>query len=83
MSEHVGLPARYDHVGSFLRPLSLLKARAARAAGSITAEQLRGGSKDEAIAEVVKFQEDVGLKSITDSTVVRTSTSISWTNSVA
>lgn len=65
------LPAHYDHVGSFLRPKYLLEAREQKAKGSITAEQLRL-VEDKAIAEIVKFQEDVGLKSITDGEFRRT-----------
>jgi len=56
---------RADHVGSFLRPKYLLDARARAAGGQITAEQLRA-VEDQAIAEVVRMQEDVGLQSITD-----------------
>src|SRR6185295_13604660 len=41
MSEHARLPARYDHVGSFLRPKYLLEAREQKARGEITPEQLR------------------------------------------
>ena len=65
------LPAHYDHVGSFLRPKFLLDAREQKAKGSISAEQLRL-VEDKAIAEIVKFQEDVGLKSITDGEFRRT-----------
>ena len=65
------LPARYDHVGSFLRPKYLLEAREQKAKGDITPEQLRK-VEDKAIAEIVKFQEDVGLKSITDGEFRRT-----------
>ncbi len=65
------LPARYDHVGSFLRPKFVLDARAQKAKGEITAEQLRL-VEDKAITEIVKFQEDVGLKSITDGEFRRT-----------
>jgi 5-methyltetrahydropteroyltriglutamate--homocysteine methyltransferase len=65
------LTAHYDHVGSFLRPKYLLEAREQKAKGSITAEQLRL-VEDKAIAEIVKFQEDVGLKSITDGEFRRT-----------
>jgi 5-methyltetrahydropteroyltriglutamate--homocysteine methyltransferase len=65
------LPAHYDHVGSFLRPKFLLDAREQKAKGSITAEQLRL-VEDKAITEVVKFQEDVGLKSVTDGEFRRT-----------
>jgi 5-methyltetrahydropteroyltriglutamate--homocysteine methyltransferase len=65
------LPARYDHVGSFLRPKYLLEAREQKAKGQITPEQLRK-VEDKAITEIVKFQEDVGLKSITDGEFRRT-----------
>jgi 5-methyltetrahydropteroyltriglutamate--homocysteine methyltransferase len=65
------LPARYDHVGSFLRPKYLLEARARKATGEITPEQLRK-VEDQAITEIVKFQEDLGLKSITDGEFRRT-----------
>ena len=65
------LPARYDHVGSFLRPQYLLEARAQKAKGEITADQLRK-VEDQAIREIVQFQEDVGLKSITDGEFRRT-----------
>ena len=65
------LPARYDHVGSFLRPKFLLEARARAAKGDITPAQLRL-VEDKAITEIVKFQEDVGLKSITDGEFRRT-----------
>ena len=56
---------RADQVGSFLRPKFLLDARAQAAKDQITPEQLRA-VEDKAIADVVKFQEEVGLKSITD-----------------
>ena len=65
------LPARFDHVGSFLRPKFLLEAREQAAKGSITPAQLRV-VEDKAITEIIKFQEDVGLKSITDGEFRRT-----------
>ncbi|HEY1229240.1 MAG TPA: 5-methyltetrahydropteroyltriglutamate--homocysteine S-methyltransferase [Ramlibacter sp.] len=65
------LPARYDHVGSFLRPKYLLEAREKKAKGEITPAQLRE-VEDKAIAEIVKFQEDIGLKSVTDGEFRRT-----------
>jgi len=65
------LPARYDHVGSFLRPPFLLQAREQHASGTIDAAQLRV-VEDRAIADIVRFQEDVGLKSITDGEFRRT-----------
>src|SRR3954466_1961368 len=65
------LPACYDHVGSFLRPQYLLEAREKKARGEITPEQLRL-VEDKAIAEIVRFQEDLGLKSVTDGEFRRT-----------
>jgi 5-methyltetrahydropteroyltriglutamate--homocysteine methyltransferase len=58
-------PFRADHVGSLLRPPQLLKARADRAAGKISGEEL-STVEDALIREVVAFQENVGLQSITD-----------------
>jgi 5-methyltetrahydropteroyltriglutamate--homocysteine methyltransferase len=67
----VKLPARYDHVGSFLRPQYLLEAREQKAKGLINAQQLRE-VEDKAITEIVHFQESVGLKAITDGEFRRT-----------
>jgi 5-methyltetrahydropteroyltriglutamate--homocysteine methyltransferase len=64
-------PFRADHVGSLLRPAQLLAARADRAAGAITAEQLKG-VEDDAIRAVVQMQEEVGLQSATDGEFRRT-----------
>ncbi len=64
-------PFRADHVGSFLRPKYLLEAREQKAKGEITPEQLRL-VEDHAISEIVKFQQDVGLHSITDGEFRRT-----------
>jgi 5-methyltetrahydropteroyltriglutamate--homocysteine methyltransferase len=64
-------PFRADHVGSFLRPKFLLDARAQRERGEISAAQLRS-VEDRAISEIVKFQQDVGLQSITDGEFRRT-----------
>ena len=64
-------PFRADHVGSFLRPKVLLDAREQHQKGAITAAQLRA-VEDRAITEIVKFQEDVGLQSITDGEFRRT-----------
>src|SRR5919202_1691445 len=58
-------PFRADHVGSLLRPPELLKAREDFAGGRISSEELRG-VEDEAIREVVRMQEEVGLRSATD-----------------
>jgi 5-methyltetrahydropteroyltriglutamate--homocysteine methyltransferase len=58
-------PFRADHVGSLLRPRHLLQARDDRDAGRIDAAGLRA-IEDEAIREVIRLQEDVGLRSATD-----------------
>ena len=65
------LPARYDHVGSFLRPKFLLDAREKKSKGEISATELRA-VEDKAINEIVDFQQSVGLKSITDGEFRRT-----------
>ncbi|HEU5474090.1 MAG TPA: 5-methyltetrahydropteroyltriglutamate--homocysteine S-methyltransferase [Actinophytocola sp.] len=64
-------PFRADHVGSLLRPAALLAAREDRAAGRISAEDLRK-VEDEAIADVVAMQREVGLQSATDGEFRRT-----------
>jgi 5-methyltetrahydropteroyltriglutamate--homocysteine methyltransferase len=65
-------PFRADHVGSFLRPKYLLDAREEFfVKKSISAAQLRA-VEDKAITEIVKFQQDVGLESITDGEFRRT-----------
>ncbi len=64
-------PFRADHVGSFLRPKRLLDARMKHKDGALSDEGLRL-VEDDAIAEIVKFQEDVGLQSITDGEFRRT-----------
>lgn len=72
MSPRTAPPFRADHVGSFLRPSYLLEARDQFFnQKSISAEQLRA-VEDKAISEIVKFQQDVGLKSITDGEFRRT-----------
>jgi len=60
MSARTTPPFRADHVGSFLRPKYLLDAREKKARGELSAAGLRK-VEDQAIAEIVKFQEDVGL----------------------
>jgi 5-methyltetrahydropteroyltriglutamate--homocysteine methyltransferase len=58
-------PFRADHVGSLLRPPELLRAREDFAAGRISAENLRG-VEDSAVREVVRRQEETGLRAATD-----------------
>src|SRR5580693_9735782 len=65
MFKRVSPPFRADHVGSLLRPKSLLEARAKADKGEISAADLRH-LEDEAIRHIVKRQQDVGLKAVTD-----------------
>jgi 5-methyltetrahydropteroyltriglutamate--homocysteine methyltransferase len=58
-------PFRADHVGSLLRPAALKEARAKHAAGELSAGDLKA-IEDREIQRVIKKQEEVGLKSITD-----------------
>jgi 5-methyltetrahydropteroyltriglutamate--homocysteine methyltransferase len=58
-------PFRADHVGSLLRPAALKEARAKHERGEIGDEALKA-AEDEAIAEVIRKQEAVGLKAVTD-----------------
>jgi 5-methyltetrahydropteroyltriglutamate--homocysteine methyltransferase len=64
-------PFRADHVGSFLRPRFLLDAREQFRGGVIGAAELRK-VEDEAIREVVRYQENLGLRGITDGEFRRT-----------
>jgi 5-methyltetrahydropteroyltriglutamate--homocysteine methyltransferase len=65
MHERTKPPFRADHVGSLLRPPELLRAREEFAEGRISADELRG-TEDDAIEDVVRMQEEVGLQSATD-----------------
>ena len=72
MTVRTSPPFRADHVGSFLRPKYLLEAREQFfVKKEITAEQLHW-VEDRAITEIVNFQQDVGLQSITDGEFRRT-----------
>ncbi len=64
-------PFRADHVGSLLRPKELLAAREQAAAGTLSRAELRK-VEDQAIRQVVRFQEEVGLQAVTDGEFRRT-----------
>lgn len=64
-------PFRADHVGSFLRPENLLKARKQFKEGTINAAQLREVENEE-IKRVVDKQIEVGLELVTDGEFRRT-----------
>ena len=65
-------PFRADHVGSLLRPRSLVQARHDFAEGRIDVARLRA-VEDAAIREVIALQEDIGLRAATDGEFRRTS----------
>jgi 5-methyltetrahydropteroyltriglutamate--homocysteine methyltransferase len=71
MSVRTKPPFRADHVGSFLRPATLLDARERSRKGEISSTQLRI-VEDAAIRDIVRFQEDLGLQGITDGEFRRT-----------
>jgi 5-methyltetrahydropteroyltriglutamate--homocysteine methyltransferase len=58
-------PFRAEHVGSLLRPHSLVEARRAHKAGQLDADGLRA-AEDNAIRELVRKQEEVGMRAVTD-----------------
>ncbi len=72
MSDQSMPPFRADHVGSLLRPPGLLEARRLHSAGVMSAEALRQ-AEDEAIGEVVRMQEGLGLGAATDGELRRAS----------
>lgn len=72
MSDRTTPPFRADHVGSLLRPPEVLAARRQAEAGEITAAHLRA-VEDAAIAEAVRRQQEVGLRSATDGEIRRQS----------
>lgn len=58
-------PFRADHVGSLLRPETLLACRERWKQGEMTLGDLRA-EEDQHIAHAVRLQEDIGLQSVTD-----------------
>ncbi len=63
-------PFRAEHVGSLLRAPEVVQARGALKRGEITATQLRA-VEDAAVRNLVKLQEDLGLKGVTDGEIRR------------
>jgi methionine synthase II (cobalamin-independent) len=58
-------PFRAEHIGSLLRPAKLLRERARFAKGEIDAVEL-AAAEDDAIADAVRLQEQLGFKFVTD-----------------
>jgi methionine synthase II (cobalamin-independent) len=74
-------PFRAEHIGSFVRPEALLNAARARKAGTITDEALAEAA-DQAIVEIVRFQESLGMPSVTDGEFRRRSWSAGFIDAV-
>jgi methionine synthase II (cobalamin-independent) len=65
MAQRTKPPFRADHVGSLLRSASLKDARARHEKGEITSGELKA-VEDREIEKVVKKQEEIGLRAVTD-----------------
>lgn len=74
-------PFRMEHVGSFVRPEALLNAARARKAGQLGDAEFRK-VQDQAISDIVVFQESLGLPSITDGEFRRRSWSAGFIDAV-
>ena len=72
------LPFHAEHIGSLVRPTSLVRARQEFEAGRIDRAALRA-AEDEAIRQVVALQENVGLEVLTDGEFRRGTYSDSFT----
>ena len=72
-------PFRAEHIGSLIRPPPLLRARQQHAEGKLGRDELRA-TEDEAIREVVAWQEDIGLEVVTDGEFRRGTYSDSFTS---
>jgi 5-methyltetrahydropteroyltriglutamate--homocysteine methyltransferase len=65
MQDRTKPPFRADHVGSLIRPDALIEARAAAEKGQMAAAEL-ARIQHEAVREVVRLQQEVGLRLATD-----------------
>jgi 5-methyltetrahydropteroyltriglutamate--homocysteine methyltransferase len=72
-------PFRAEHIGSLVRPARLLQARQRHADGALGRDELRA-IEDDAIRDVVRLQEDVGLHVVTDGEFRRGTYSDSFTS---
>src|SRR5215470_9531276 len=72
-------PFRAEHIGSLVRPPELLRAREDHAAGRLDHQGLRA-IEDAAVRSVVKLQEEIGLKVVTDGEFRRGTYSDSFTS---
>jgi 5-methyltetrahydropteroyltriglutamate--homocysteine methyltransferase len=65
MTERATPPFRADHVGSLIRPDALIAARKSAEQGALAPAELRRIQED-AIRDVVRLQERIGLRVVTD-----------------
>ena len=65
MSQRTKPPFRADHVGSLLRTAPLKAARTKREKNEISADELKA-IEDREISTIIKKQEDIGLRAVTD-----------------
>ena len=65
MTDGAAPPFRAEHVGSFVRPERLLRAARAHKAGELDADAYRE-IQDDRIREVIAWQDDIGMPSVTD-----------------
>ncbi len=74
-------PFRVEHIGSFLRPQRLIEAARRHKAGELAAADF-SGIQDECISEIVRFQEQLGLPSVTDGEFRRRSWSAGFIDAI-
>jgi 5-methyltetrahydropteroyltriglutamate--homocysteine methyltransferase len=74
-------PFRAEHIGSFVRPDRLLSAARELKAGTITQDQFTAIA-DEAVTEIVRFQESIGMLSVTDGEFRRRAWSVGFIDAV-
>lgn len=74
-------PFRAEHIGSFVRPDNLLSAARQLKAGKIGIDELKQIA-DEAIVDIVRFQEGIGMPSVTDGEFRRRSWSAGFIDAV-
>ncbi|GMQ83236.1 MAG: 5-methyltetrahydropteroyltriglutamate--homocysteine S-methyltransferase [Rhodothermia bacterium] len=76
-----GPPFRAEHIGSLLRPTDLTRGFRKHQAGEITDDEFRL-VQDDAIRDVIRLQESIGLEVVTDGEFRRASYWAHWVESV-
>src|SRR5687768_12039648 len=79
--ESMNPPFRVEHVGSFVRPEKLLNAARARKNNQLGEAEFRA-VQDQAIRDIVAFQESLGLPTVTDGEFRRRSWSAGFIDAV-